>query len=323
MESIIDRVINEIAWRLTGGAKAARAARAAEPSPPPAPMPPRAEPTPPPQAEPEAQESYPPDMRQEDDVVNRELEMVLAEARRELDAAALIVAELRESADGFTVRISAMGQRLDEIGGRLMAQRQSVREQVAPPPPPPPPPIAYAPPPPEAPSPQQPPAAPPPQQQPQAPTQQQPPPPPAQPQQQPTPPLEISAGFVQAQATEPPPPPYVAPPEQRQDAAVTQVRTVSLTVAALANLTVVSVVETALLRISGVREVTLRQLLGREAVLDVRLDDGTELIAGLRHSLPLAFDVTESSEDSLAISLTHPEAHSQLANGGGTSTRLA
>ena len=303
MESIIDRVINEIAWRLTGGAKAARAARAA-PSPPPAPPPPGAEPAleppqsqqrTPVQAQPEPEESYPPGMRQEDDVVNRELEMVLAEARRELDAAALIVAELRESADGFTVRISAMGQRLDEIGGRLTAQRQSVREQVAPTPPPPPP-TAYAPPP-------EPPA---PQQQAPLPPQQQAPPPPPQPQ----------------AAPPPPPPPYVAPPQPEQRAAAT-VKTVSLTVAALANLTVVSVVETALLRIPGVREVTLRQLLGREAVLDVRLDDGTELIAGLRHSLPLAFDVTDSSEDSLAISLTHPEAHSQLANGGGTSTRLA
>jgi hypothetical protein len=97
-------------------------------------------------------------------------------------------------------------------------------------------------------------------------------------------------------------------------------QTISLTVSSLSNLTVVSVVEAALLRIPGVREVALRQLQGREAVLEVRLDEGTGLISGLRQSLPIAFDVTESSDQSLTISLSYSAEQPQAANGGTTGT---
>jgi hypothetical protein len=119
------------------------------------------------------------------------------------------------------------------------------------------------------------------------------------------------------QAATPVPAVYPGVDQFAAEAAVPQTRTVSLTVASLSNLTVVSVVEAALLRITGVREVALRQLQGRKAILEVRLDEGTGLISGLRKSLPLAFDVTESSDHTLEITLSYVAAQPQPTNGGG------
>jgi hypothetical protein len=343
MESIIDRVINELVFRLTNSGRSARSGNsvaeqqqaqiAPQPTPQrqeatisPAPRAPQAQPTSqapaPPQAPPAPQvQSGPPSQSSQpmpeptpqpettDALVERELQRVVAEARQELDAAVVIVAEIRASADGFSERIAATSERLDGFDSWLDS----------------------------APAPQ-------PQAPAQAPAAQ--PPAPVQPQVSvPVPPApQVSAPPVQhepwghvetapdapdefvPQAPEPNLAPHAATPvpavypgadQFAAEAAVPQTRTVSLTVASLSNLTVVSVVEAALLRITGVREVALRQLQGRKAILEVRLDEGTGLISGLRKSLPLAFDVTESSDHTLEITLSYVAAQPQPTNGGG------
>jgi hypothetical protein len=235
-------------------------------------------------------------------MAREQLQGIVAEAREQLNAAALVVAEMRESADGFTLRISTMGQRLNDLDRAIEASTMSWAAQPAAP-------WAAAPPP--------------------------PPPAPAPP--PPAPPAPPAAGFAQPPAADPlmaapaaaPAPEAAAVPAAGQYAytmpeyeAPITTQTISLTVSSLSNLTVVSVVEAALLRIPGVREVALRQLQGREAVLEVRLDEGTGLISGLRKSLPIAFDVTESSDQSLSISLSYSAAQPQTANGGTTGTPL-
>ncbi|HTR75120.1 MAG TPA: hypothetical protein VMH33_07650 [Solirubrobacterales bacterium] len=210
-----------------------------------------------------------------DVLVDRELQRVVGEARQELNAAVVIVAELRASADGFAERISATSARLDQFEGWLAAAEAPA-------------PVAV---PPQAPNVQAPPAVAP---------------------QMPPEPIFAPAAPV--------PPVYEGADQFATEAAVPAApitRTVSLTVAGLSNLTVVSVVEAALLRIPGVREVALRQLQGRKAILEIRLDEGTGLISGLRKSLPIAFDVTDSSDHSLEIALSYAGAQPQTTNGGG------
>jgi hypothetical protein len=313
MENIIDRVINEIVWRLTYSRKGTRASEASElshsqqaaPSPQQAASPPQAAQsafaadTAPVAEPPMAETTEQADDRIESEAAEtflaRKLQLVVAEARVELDGAVELVAQLRTSADGFSQRIAAMGERLDELGSGLnahdpvpnLAHPQPVpAADVA---------AGFAPPMAQAP--------------PEQPAAMAPPPPPAP---APPPPAPLTQQAPQAPPSFPDPSPYEA-----EQVAANPSRTLSLTISSLSNLTVVSVVEAALLRIVGVREVALRQLQGRQAVLEVRLDDGTELISGLRKSLPIAFDVTESSDHSLGISLSYSEAHSQVTNGGG------
>lgn len=322
MDNIIDRVIDELVRRLTSPRRAARLATAqagpSEPAQgPPSPQPPlgasqpmqppltvsQPSPQPPlgaPAQQPPLAASQPAishDPYVEARMAREQLQGIVAEAREQLNAAALVVAEMRESADGFYLRISTMGQRLNDLDRAIEASTTSWAPQPAAP-------WAAAP----------------------------PPPPPA-----PPPPAPPAAGFAQPPAADPlmaapaaaPAPEAAAVPAAGQYAytmpeyeAPITTQTISLTVSSLSNLTVVSVVEAALLRIPGVREVALRQLQGREAVLEVRLDEGTGLISGLRKSLPIAFDVTESSDQSLSISLSYSAAQPQAANGGTTGTPL-
>jgi hypothetical protein len=336
MESIIDRVINELVFRLTNSgrsgrsgnaaAERAQAAPAAQPTVQqqeatisPAPSAPQDQPTaqapatPQAQPTPQAQSVSPPHLSQPmpeptrppestDALVERELQRVVGEARQELDAAVVIVAELRASADGFSERIAATSERLDGFDSWLdSAPAPQAQAPAAQPPT-----LAQ----PEVSRPAQAPQVPVPQAQHEpwgnveaAPAEL-------------IPSVEPEPAFVSPAAV-PVPPVYSGADQFAAEAAVVQTRTVSLTVASLSNLTVVSVVEAALLRINGVREVALRQLQGRKAILEVRLDEGTGLISGLRKSLPLAFDVTESSDHSLEITLSYVAVQPQPTNGGG------
>ncbi len=81
---------------------------------------------------------------------------------------------------------------------------------------------------------------------------------------------------------------------------------VSVVVRPLHDLSLARVVEDALSNTEGVEEATLRELRGDSATIDTKVDEGVSLISSLRRKLPVAFDVTESSSDSVTITLAQP-----------------
>lgn len=74
----------------------------------------------------------------------------------------------------------------------------------------------------------------------------------------------------------------------------------------LHDLSLARVVEDALANTEGVNEASLRELRGDSATIDTKVDEGVSLISSLRRKLPVAFDVTESSSDSVTIALAQP-----------------
>ncbi|MBN8866935.1 MAG: hypothetical protein J0H98_05240 [Solirubrobacterales bacterium] len=74
----------------------------------------------------------------------------------------------------------------------------------------------------------------------------------------------------------------------------------------LHDLSLARVVEDALANTEGVEEASLRELRGDSATIDTKVGDGVSLISSLRRKLPVAFDVTESSKDSVTIALAQP-----------------
>lgn len=85
-------------------------------------------------------------------------------------------------------------------------------------------------------------------------------------------------------------------------------RTVSVTIAPLHDVSRVRVVEDALGEIDGVESTALHTLRGDEAHLEVKAHEGVPLITGLRRTLPLAFDISESDDSSFTIALAQPRA---------------
>lgn len=85
-------------------------------------------------------------------------------------------------------------------------------------------------------------------------------------------------------------------------------RTVSVTIAPLHDVSRVRVVEDAFGEIDGVESTSLHTLRGDAAHLEVKAHDGVPLIAGLRRTLQLAFDVSESDDSSFTIALAQPRA---------------
>lgn len=81
---------------------------------------------------------------------------------------------------------------------------------------------------------------------------------------------------------------------------------VRVVVRPLHDLSMARVVEDALVNTDGVEEASLRELRGDSATIDTKVTDGVSLIASLRRKLPVAFDVTESSNDSVTIALAQP-----------------
>lgn len=74
----------------------------------------------------------------------------------------------------------------------------------------------------------------------------------------------------------------------------------------LHDLSLARVVEDALANTDGVEEASLRELRGDSATIDTKVGEGVSLISSLRRKLPVAFDVTESSSDSVTIALAQP-----------------
>jgi len=74
----------------------------------------------------------------------------------------------------------------------------------------------------------------------------------------------------------------------------------------LHDLSLARVVEDALANTEGVEEASLRELRGDSATIDTKVGDGVSLISSLRRKLPVAFDVTDSSSDSVTIALAQP-----------------
>lgn len=74
----------------------------------------------------------------------------------------------------------------------------------------------------------------------------------------------------------------------------------------LHDLSLARVVEDALANTEGVDQASLRELRGDSATIDAQVEDGVSLISSLRRKLPVAFDVTESSKDSITIALAQP-----------------
>jgi len=85
-------------------------------------------------------------------------------------------------------------------------------------------------------------------------------------------------------------------------------RTVSVTIAPLHDVSRVRVVEDAFGEIDGVESTSLHTLRGDAAHLEVKAHEGVPLIAGLRRTLQLAFDVSESDDSSFTIALAQPRA---------------
>lgn len=85
-------------------------------------------------------------------------------------------------------------------------------------------------------------------------------------------------------------------------------RTVAVTIAPLHDVSRVRVVEDAFGEIDGVESTSLNTLRGDAAHLEVKAREGVPLIAGLRRTLQVAFDVSESDDSSFTIALAQPRA---------------
>jgi len=90
--------------------------------------------------------------------------------------------------------------------------------------------------------------------------------------------------------------------------ATAPLRTVAVTIAPLHDVSRVRVVEDAFGEIDGVESTSLHTLRGDAAHLEVKAHEGVPLIAGLRRTLQLAFDVSESDDSSFTIALAQPRA---------------
>lgn len=83
---------------------------------------------------------------------------------------------------------------------------------------------------------------------------------------------------------------------------------VEVTINPLHDVSRVRVVEAALTAIEGVEAVSLQTLSGDTAELRVDVQENVSLIGGLRRTLPLAFDVSQSEGSSFTIALVQPIA---------------
>ncbi len=85
------------------------------------------------------------------------------------------------------------------------------------------------------------------------------------------------------------------------------VQTVDVTISPLHDVSRIRVVEAAFDDIEGVESASLQTLSGNTAHLQVRAREDVPLISGLRRTLQLAFDVSESDGSSFTIALAERE----------------
>jgi hypothetical protein len=95
---------------------------------------------------------------------------------------------------------------------------------------------------------------------------------------------------------------------QAPPAAPVPTTTVEVTINPLHDVSRVRVVEAALTAIEGVEVVSLQTLSGDTAELRVDVQENVSLIGGLRRTLPLAFDVSQSEGSAFTIALAQPVA---------------
>ena len=100
--------------------------------------------------------------------------------------------------------------------------------------------------------------------------------------------------------------PVAEPPARNENFELPTGGDVRVIVRPLHDLSLARVVEDALVNTEGVEEAALRELRGDSATIDAKVEDGISLISSLRRKLPVAFDVTESSTDSVTIALAQP-----------------
>jgi hypothetical protein len=124
----------------------------------------------------------------------------------------------------------------------------------------------------------------------------------------PTPLAPVSNGHLAAAPAPPAPSAPSAP-----------VHTVEVTINPLHDVSRVRVVEAAFDDIEGVESASLQTLSGNTAHLQVRAREDVPLISGLRRTLQLAFDVSESDGSSFTIALPQPGAERE----GGVAARDA
>lgn len=85
-------------------------------------------------------------------------------------------------------------------------------------------------------------------------------------------------------------------------------RTVGVTIKPLHDVSKVRVVEAAFDAIDGVESAALQTISGEMAHLEVEAREDVQLISGLRRTLQVAFDVSESDDSSFTIALAQPGA---------------
>lgn len=81
---------------------------------------------------------------------------------------------------------------------------------------------------------------------------------------------------------------------------------VRVVVKPLRDFSLARVVEDALASTDGVESATLRELRGDSATIDATVGEGVSIVSSLRRKLPVAFDVTESTSESVTIALAQP-----------------
>jgi len=107
--------------------------------------------------------------------------------------------------------------------------------------------------------------------------------------------------------------PEILPPVAKRIAAP---RNVTVLVRPLIDLSLARAVEACLTETDGVESARLSSLSGDSAVIEAVVGPGVSVVSSLRRTLPVAFDVTESSDHAISIELASPESIEIVAEPG-------
>lgn len=105
----------------------------------------------------------------------------------------------------------------------------------------------------------------------------------------------------------------ILPPVTKRVAAP---RNVTILVRPLIDLSLARAVETCLAETDGVESARLSSLSGDSAVIEAIVGPGVSVVSSLRRALPVAFDVTESSDHAISLELASPESIEIVAEPG-------
>jgi hypothetical protein len=93
-------------------------------------------------------------------------------------------------------------------------------------------------------------------------------------------------------------------------------REIGVVVRPLRDLALAQVIESAIAETDGVHSAHLRELSGDSALIDAVIDSSVSLGASLRQKLPVAFDLTETDDDTYTITLAQPTASERAGSSG-------